>query len=242
MGIGLDGIDLAAAKSNGILVSYTPDAPTPAVSELTIGLVLSLLRKVHIANAELHASNWNRYFGRRIPNVVFGIIGLGRIGTRVMEMLIAMGAKKILVNDLVERNLDFPVTLVEWASKEKIYTDADLISLHLPLDVHTKNMITRSEIMLMKSDALLINTSRGGLINENDLYNCLKDGYLEGVALDVFELEPYYGALSKIERCLMTSHMGSMSLDCRAAMEIEATEEVIRFFRGLPLKNLVPNF
>ena len=92
----------------------------------------------------------------------------------------------------------------------------------------------------MKKDALLINTSRGGIINEEDLYSVMQSGHLNGAAIDVFENEPYNGPLKKIERCLLTSHMGSMSVDCRVKMEIEATEEVIRFASGKNLEGCVP--
>ena len=93
----------------------------------------------------------------------------------------------------------------------------------------------------MKPDTLIVNTSRGGIINEDDLYEVMREGHLGGAAIDVFEIEPYSGPLVEIERCLLTAHMGSMSLDCRARMEIEATEEAVRFFLGQPLKRAVPD-
>jgi D-3-phosphoglycerate dehydrogenase len=124
--------------------------------------------------------------------------------------------------------------------KEEIYRHADLISLHLPLTVHTKDMIRRDQLMQMKADALLINTSRGGIVNEKDLAEVLRSGHLGGAAIDVFEHEPYDGALTKIDRCLLTAHMGSMSVDCRTRMEIEATEDAVRFLRGDPLRSPVP--
>ena len=104
----------------------------------------------------------------------------------------------------------------------------------------TKNLIKQEHLMLMKKDAIVINTSRGGIINENDLYNVMKSGHLSGAAVDVYEKEPYSGPLKEIERCLMTSHIGSMSIDCRTKMEIEATEEVIRFLTGELLQREVP--
>ena len=94
--------------------------------------------------------------------------------------------------------------------------------------------------MSMKKDAVIINTSRGGIINESDLFQVMKSGYLSGASIDVFDKEPYSGDLSKIERCILTSHMGSMSVDCRTQMEIEATEEAVRFLTGKSLKGLVP--
>lgn len=101
-------------------------------------------------------------------------------------------------------------------------------------------MIQRKQLLSMKKDAVLINTARGGIINEHDLYDVMLKGHLSGVAIDVFNQEPYNGKLAEIKRCLLTSHMGSMSIDCRTNMEIEATKEVIRFFKSESLKNRVP--
>ena len=101
-------------------------------------------------------------------------------------------------------------------------------------------MIRKEHLLAMKSDVNIINTSRGGIINEQDLYDVMQSGYLCGAAIDVFEKEPYQGPLKKIERCLLTSHMGSMSVDCRSRMEIEAKEEVIRFLSGKSLESEVP--
>ena len=101
-------------------------------------------------------------------------------------------------------------------------------------------MIRKEQLQAMKSDAIIINTARGGIINEIDLYNVMKLGHLNGVAIDVFDDEPYYGNLREIERCILTAHMGSMSVDCRTKMEIEATEEAIRFITSRPLEGLAP--
>jgi D-3-phosphoglycerate dehydrogenase len=240
VGIGLDNIDLLAAERRGIKVSYTPDAPAPAVAELTLGLMLSLLRLTHVSNAQLHRGEWHRHFGRRIPEITIGIIGTGRIGARVLRRLSAFGTPRLLVNDIKPDSTISPEQKLEWVDKNTIYKEADLISLHVPLTTQTKNMIGREQLMMMKHDAMIINTSRGGVVNENDLAEVLTSGHLSGAAIDVFDLEPYVGALSKIERCLLTAHMGSMSIDCRTRMEIEATEEVVRFLTGAKLQNLIP--
>lgn len=241
VGIGLDSVDLLAAQKKGIKVSYTPDAPAPAVAELTIGLMLSLLRSVHISNSHMHRGEWHRFFGRRISEVTIGIIGIGRIGGGVLQRLSSFGTSRILLNDIRDRPGVNTGSQLEWVTKEEIYRQADVISLHLPLTVQTKNMIKLEQLLQMKSDALLINTSRGGIINEYDLADVLKSGHLGGAAIDVFEQEPYIGALAEVERCLLTSHMGSMSVDCRTRMEIEATEETVRFLTGQALKGLVPS-
>jgi D-3-phosphoglycerate dehydrogenase len=239
VGIGLDSVDLLAAQRRGIQVSYTPDAPAPAVAELTVGLMLSLLRSIHVANLQMHSGKWNRHFGRRIAEVTVGIIGTGRIGARVLRRLSAFGTPRVLVNDINPNTKLVPELKLEWVGKEEIFRHADLISLHLPLTLQTKNMVRREQLLQMKPDALIINTSRGGIINERELAEVLRSGHLGGAAIDVFEHEPYEGDLTGIERCLLTSHMGSMSVDCRTRMEIEATEEAVRYLTGKPLLGLV---
>jgi D-3-phosphoglycerate dehydrogenase len=231
VGIGLDSVDLLEAERRGIRVSYTPDAPAPAVAELTIALMLSLLRGVHVANLQMHAGKWQRIFGRRIAEVTVGIIGVGRIGARVLRRIPAFGMPRVLANDINPQLKFDPNLKIEWVGKEDIYRQADLLSVHVPLTPNTKNMISRDQLMMMKPDALLINCARGGIVNETDLAAVLNSGHLGGAAVDVFEHEPYAGELCRIERCLLTSHMGSMSVDCRTRMEIEATEEAVRFLK-----------
>jgi len=240
VGIGLDSVDLLAARRRGIAVSFTPDAPAPAVAELAFGLMLSLLRSVQLANLEIHAGKWQRHMGRRLAEVTVGIIGTGRIGARVLRRIPAFGTPRVLVNDLKPDLKLVPELKLEWVSKDDIYRNADLISLHLPLTAYTRNMIRREQLLLMKPDVLLINTSRGGIINERDLAEVMHAGHIAGAAIDVFEQEPYTGELAGIERCLLTAHMGSMSVDCRARMEIEATEEAVRFLSGEALRSPVP--
>ena len=243
VGIGLDSVDLPFAQNKGIQVSYTPDAPAAAVAELAICSILSLLRGTHIANSKMHRGEWVRYFGRRISEVTIGVIGVGRIGGIVVDGLKGLGAKKILMNDIYsdsENSHKLIADGISWASKEEIIKGADLITLHVPLTALTSNMISRVQIMQMKKGVLIVNTARGGIVNELDLAASLNEGYVGGAAIDVFEEEPYLGPLSKLENCMLTAHMGSMSIDCRARMEIEATEEAIRFLRGEVLRGQVP--
>ncbi len=129
---------------------------------------------------------------------------------------------------------------LQWASKEEIYRESDIITLHLPLTATTRNLIRKEQLLMMKPDAVLINTARGGIINEQDLAAVMRTGHLSGAAIDVFEREPYSGDLTGIERCLLTAHMGSMSVDCRTRMEIEATQEAVRFVGGEQLLSPVP--
>ena len=242
LGIGLDGVNLHATKERGIKVSYTPDAPAPSIAELTLGHIITLLRSVHTSNIQMHNGEWNRYLGKTISESKIGFIGVGRIGTRVIEMLQAFGKPKILANDIVPNQDLNNKYEIDWTSKESIFQEADVISLHVPLTAETKNMINYEQLMTMKRDASLINTSRGGIINEDDLYNVMSSGHLNGVAIDVFKDEPYVGKLIELDNCLLTPHMGSMSEACRIKMELEAAEEAVRFIKGMPLQGEVPDF
>ena len=240
VGIGLDSVNLLEAEKHGIVVSYTPDAPAPAVAELTIGLMLTLLRSVQLSNMEMHIGKWHRFFGRRLSKVVIGIIGIGRIGTGVLQHLQGFGSLKILVNDInSDSNLNKKFN-IEWVDKETIYKQSDIITIHTPLTAQTKNMIRKDQLLSMKNDAIIINTARGGIINEQDLYEVMQAGHLSGAAIDVFDFEPYDGKLREIQSCILTAHMGSMSVDCRTRMEIEATEEAVRFLTNQVLEGVVP--
>lgn len=240
VGIGLDNIDLLEARAKGVEVCYTPDAPAPAVAELTIGLMLSLLRGIHIANMNMHSGLWQRISGRRIPDVTIGIIGVGRIGGRVIRRLSGFGSPRLLVNDLRPSDQVTDRLKLEWVDKTTIYSEADIVSLHLPLTAETDQLIGDRELSLMKRDSFLINTARGRLVCEEALVDALLCQKIGGAAIDVFPNEPYEGALSAVDNCLLTCHMGSMSHDCRAKMEIEATEEILRACHGIKLKNPVP--
>ena len=240
VGIGLDSVDLVQAREQNIRVSYTPDAPSPAVAELTIGLMISTLRSVQISNQEMHNQRWQRFFGRRLSESVIGIIGVGRIGSRVIEHLAGFGSPEILANDRdpsVAARVPDHVKIVE---KEQIYRDADVISIHVPLTGETQGMIGASEFQMFRKDAILINTARGGIVDESALEDALVKKQIFAAAVDTFGHEPYQGPLCNIEQCLLTSHMGSMSGDCRERMELEATQEVIRFAQGEVLKQEVP--
>ena len=240
VGVGLDGVDLIEARRRGIKVTYTPDAPAPAVAELTIGLMLQLARNIGLSNNDLREGAWKRRFGYRLSEMTIGIIGFGRIGSRVVERLAAFGNPRILINSLDQDNSIYPDLKLEWVEKEYLYKNSDLISLHVPLTDETNNMITMNELELMKPSSMIINTARGGIINEEDLSDALSKGLISQAAIDVFLDEPYTGPLRDLNNCFLTAHLGSMSYDCRSRMEIEATQEVVAFSMGKPLAREVP--
>ncbi|EKO58925.1 phosphoglycerate dehydrogenase [Leptospira kirschneri] len=246
VGIGLDSVPLNLCKERGIAVAYTPDAVTMAVAELTIGLMISSTRKVFLAHQELKTGGWSRFTGKRLGESTIGIIGAGRVGLNVIRILSEFKPKLILINDLKDKRkevseiLDSKNIPYRFTRKEEIYSSSDIVSLHIPLSHKTKNLIGRKEFNLFSKDSFLINTARGGIVNESDLYDVLKSNRIAGAAIDVFEQEPYKGNLIDLDNIILTEHMGSCSYDCRLLMEKGAAEEIIRFFRGEALLNPVP--
>lgn len=242
VGIGLDSVDLLAARERGIHVSYTPDAPAPAVAELTLGLMLSLLRHINHADRRMRSGIWQRFMGRRLDGLTVGIIGVGRVGSRVARMLRGAFASTTILGHDIAPDLEFGREVgIRWVDRDDIFRQADIVSVHVPLTPHTHRFVASRDLALMKPTAFLINTARGSIVDERDLAEALRAGRLQGAALDVFGDEPYTGELASLENVLLTCHMGSMSEDCRAMMEYEAADEVIRFVRREPLIRLVPD-
>ena len=238
-GIGLDTVDLDAARARGIAVAYTPEAPAAAVAELTIGLMLALLRSIPRADREIRAGGWPRLVGRRLGDLTVGIVAAGRIGRRVIRHLAAFDANILVTDRHPDRSFGNRYG-VRWVDFDELLRESDLVSLHVPLSADTKGMIGAAELARMKSDAMLVNTARGELVDEAALVDALRSGRLGGAALDVFAAEPYSGALASLDNVVLTSHLGSMSADCRARMEREAVEDVLRFLRGEPLQYPAP--
>jgi len=240
VGVGLDNVPFEMTKQKGIKVSYTPDAPTRAVAELTIGLIVNCARAVSSADRSIRSGNWSKKMGVLLSGKTVGIIGLGRIGKQVVKLLKPFGME-ILVNDILP-DKDFisehNVTLV---SKEEIFERSDFISLHLNYSEEVKNMINSASLSKMKKGAYLINTARGGIINEEDLKQFLETGHLSGAAIDVFENEPYTGSLKDLPNIILTAHMGAATNESRFMMETQATQEVVRFHLGQELNFEVEN-
>ena len=239
-GIGLDNIPLAATRRHGITVTYTPSAPSPAVAEFTIGQMLALLRHTVSADRGMRQRLWQRRIGRRLSGLTVGVVGVGRVGRLVIRHLQAFNPVRILANDLITDDQFALQTGCIWTDKETIYREADVITLHVPLTRHTRNMIGPRELEFMKPEAILINTARGGIIDEIALAAALRTRPTFAAAVDVFEQEPYGGELTKLENCLLSCHMASCTRDCRLQMELQAADEVVRYFRGEPFARPVP--
>jgi len=241
VGIGLDGVDLIAARDSGVAVTYTPDAPSPAVSELTIGLIVDLFRGIGRADRGLRNGSWTRHNGRRVADATIGILGCGRIGAKVISHLLGgFPGVRILAHDVCPDIQFLEKRQVERVSLAELLARSDLVSIHVPLTPMTRHIIGAAEIDAMRSGAFLVNTARGGIVDETALVSALNSGRIAGAAIDVFEDEPYSGPLAHCENALLTCHMGSMTRDCRLRMEIEAAQEAARLARGEPFRSPVP--
>ena len=242
VGVGYDSVDVEAARARGIEVTHTPDGPWPGVTELTIGLMIDLLRGVGRSDRALRAGKWSRPIGRRLAEATVGIIGVGRIGKGVVRHLTGgFPGARILANDLAPDEAFGAERGITWTDKETIYREADLITLHVPLTRLTRGLITAEALAMMKPEACLLNTARGGMIDEVALAAALREGRLAGAALDVFEREPYAGPLTEIDTCVLIPHIGGNTFDCRHRMEMGAAEEVRRLLAGEPPAFPVPD-
>jgi len=223
-GSGMDNVDLEAASKLGIKVYNTPDAPTEAVAELTIGLLLSLLRKIPLMDRELRTGTWKKRMGNLLSGKQVGIIGYGRIGRKVAEFLKTMNAQVFFYDPFVSEEE------TSTGSKEgfqELLETSDIVTLHLSLAKKNRGLLGPQEFSQMKQGALLINCSRGGIVDENALYSALKEGKLSGAAVDVFENEPYLGPLKDLDNVILTPHIGSYARETRIEMEMQAVKNLL---------------
>ena len=221
-GIGLDSVDLSAAERLGIRVTNTPDAPTIPVAELTVGMILSLLRKIHYSDAGIRAGGWQRPMGNLISGKTVGIIGCGRIGSYVIRLLSSFGCN-LLGYDVYPHSDPRQYLPSELPD---LLDNSDIVSLHIPYSTENHHFIDRDKIQMMKKGAFLINTARGGLVDEDAVQFALASGHLGGAALDSFEQEPYSGPLIESDGMLLTGHIGSYAIEGRVIMENEAVDNL----------------
>ena len=246
VGIGLNSVPLNDCKNKNIKVTYTPDSVTKAVAELTLSFMLNLQRNVSVADHDIHNGSWRKIMGYSLSESTIGILGFGRIANELIKLLMPFNVKSILINDIVEQKEKVVMFResglnMEQVDINRLLEESNIITIHLPGGSDTVDLISDSKLSLMKKDAVLINTSRGDIINEESLYYALKNNQIRAAALDVFKDEPYAGKLSELDNIILTPHIGSYTSKCRGSMELEAAEDVISFFKNEPLKNEVPD-
>jgi len=235
VGIGLDSVDYQACKKQNIKVAYTPDAPSDSVADLTVAQVFNLLRGINASNKSVKEGRWKRILGVSIKQIKIGVLGAGRIGGKVIERLKPFSAN-ILACDI---NPDKNIEGVTWVDKDTLFKESDLVTVHIPLSKKNYHFVGLDEMSMMREGSYLINTSRGPVVNEDDLESCVLNNHFAGVALDVFEQEPYEGVFKELDNVILTAHIGASDRLSRYHMELGAVENCIKLLNGEEIKNLV---
>ena len=236
VGVGLDNIDEEAAKEKNVRVINAVEGATTAVAELVIGLMLSMAREITRADREIRNGNWikKELMGSELKGKYLGIIGLGNIGKRLGRLARTLNMN-IIGYDVIPIDDEFSkeVGLMK-ADLGTLLSSADYVSLHVPLLDSTHHMINAEKLKLMKNTARIINTSRGGVIDEEALYNSLKEGNIAGAALDVFEVEPATGnRLTTLPNFIATPHMGAQTKEAQLLAANIIAEKIIQVLRGV---------
>ena len=222
-GTGMDSVDVESAKRLSISVTNTPEAPTIAVAELTLGLILCLLRMLHTSDASIRSGTWTRPMGNLMYGKTVGIIGCGRIGKKIATYLETFGCVVIGSDPANLKLNEFSILKLD-----ALLSTADIVTLHLPYSKKNHHFIDSKRISQMKKGAYLVNAARGGLVDENALLEALVSGQLAGAALDCFETEPYDGPLKNLSNVLLTAHLGSYAREARVMMETQAAQNLIK--------------
>ena len=231
-GVGVDNIDIPAATARGIVVTTAPSANDQAVADLTMALLLSLLRRIPEANASVKAGRWERFLGCGLSGKVLGILGLGRIGQNVARRAKGFGVELVGADPFWpdEAAREIGIRRVE---PNELFAQADIISLHAPLTPETTGLVGEVAIGAMKPGVWIVNTSRGKVVDEKAMYEALKSGHVAGYATDVFENEPPAGnPLLALPNVIGTPHMGTHTRESLKLMGDRVADAVLRVFRG----------
>lgn len=230
-GVGVDAIDLATARSLGVAVANTPGIPTEAVAELALAMFLALCRNLRHQTNLMQARRWERTTGHLLAGRTVGLIGLGSIGQRVAQLCQAFNARILAYDPLAEEPLaqGLGVALVD---REQLLREADIVSVHASKNAEHPMLIGQAELAIMKRGAILVNLARGEMVDENVLVEALRSGQLAGVGLDVYDEEPYRGALCDFEQVILTPHCATLTVETRAAMELQCVENALLFLAG----------
>ncbi len=237
-GVGLDNIDLRATKSAELIVTFAPEQNAVSVAELTLGLMLSLARKIPDANQATKNGNWERqrFEGSELFGKKLGIVGLGKIGFRVGIRARAFGMS-ILAHDTLMSPDSLNITEIgaDLVSLENLLAESDFVTCHLPLTPKTDKMFNYHTFSHMKKNAYFINLARGGLVDETDLTKALKEELIAGVALDVRGVEPpTAGELEKTDRAILTPHIAGLTKEARERVLTCICQDVALVLKGAP--------
>ena len=231
-GVGFDTIDLDAASEHGIIVTTTPEANTDSVAELALGLMLSIARNIPQGDRSVRAGGWSPQIGVELQRKTLGIIGLGKIGKRLVKRASGFDMK-ILAYDLHPDETFATEHGVDFLSLDRLLSRADFISIHSPLSPETTGLIGEQELKLMKPTSYLINTARGPIVDESSLIKALQSGWIAGAGLDVFTEEPPMNSpLLSIDNVVLGPHAASFTQEAWHRMAIGAAQNVVKVFAG----------
>jgi D-3-phosphoglycerate dehydrogenase len=225
VGAGLSNVDLEAARDLGIRVFNTPDVPTTAVAELTIGAILSLLRMIPQMDQALHEGKWKKKIGAQLEGKSVAIIGFGRIGRKVAELLSSFCIKILVVDPYIDESACGKYMILPL---HEALSAADIVTLHCS---GHECVIGEKEFFLMKNGVFVLNVARGGVISEGALVKAIEGGKVAGAWIDTFEEEPYTGPMLNYQNIILTPHVGSYTVECRRQMENEAVDNLLNHLR-----------
>lgn len=235
-GVGVEAIDLQAAKQRGIVVCNTPDANLESVAEQAVGFMITLSKQILRADSAARQGRWNvryEYIGQELLGRTLGLVGMGRIGSRVAEICHLAFNMPVLYYDVVSYPALEESLKAERVSLEEVLKASDYVSVHVPLLPTTRGMIGKEQLAMMKSGAILINTARGAIVDEAALLEALQSGHLTGAGLDVFAVEPASeeNPLFQLDNVVITPHMAAHTDDALKAMSMVA-QDIVRVLDG----------
>lgn len=230
-GVGVDNLDHDTAAERDIAIRSTPEPPAEAVAELTLGGILGLLRHLPAADRGMRQGEWQKPMGRLLRGRTIGLVGLGRVGKRLVELLTPF-ACTLLATDPVPDEWFAERHGIRYIELDRLLAKADVVSLHLAPPAGGETLLNRERLTKLRPEAILVNTARGGLVDEAALYDLLAAGKLAGAFLDVFAEEPYHGPLSELPQVLLSPHIGSYAIETRVRMESEAVEHLLAALAG----------
>ena len=234
VGVGVDSVDLKYTEKMNIQVLNTPDGPTRAVAELTVGLAMNLLRCITIADTNLKNNNWKKEIGNLILGKKVGIFGLGRIGKLTSKLFQNLGAS-VQAYDLYPDSEYLENNNIDLVSIDQLFNTSDIISIHVPGSKNNTPIICSNELNLMKKSAYLINVSRGGVVDEESLIHALQNGLIAGAGLDVYKNEPEFNSSLMMENVVLSPHVGTATTEARDSMGFRVIENIEVFLEtGTP--------
>lgn len=248
MAVGYDNIDVPAATARGILVTNTPGVLTDATADLTWTLILSVMRRVVEGDRMVREGRFERWspfmlLGRAVAGATLGIVGMGRIGQAVARRAAGWDMRVLYTErsgPLAPSRVPAGASWEYRADLESVLREADIVSLHVPLDPSTRHLIGARELALMRPGSFLVNTSRGPVVDERALVEALAGGHLGGAGLDVYEFEPHLTpGLAELSNVVLLPHLGSATVETRGRMAELAVRNAIAALRGGPVENLV---